>query len=328
MRPTALGLKALGFYGLLTIAFYVSPYTNLFFLLLSFFAALVLLGAAWTKGNLRGVSARVLEPRPVPAAADGTRVDVELAARRPARALAVELVLANRRRAVCIATLDALPAGQPLQVRGRLPALPRGIHRIVAAQVRSSAPVGLWRAQVPATAPSELVVHAAPLDPVHAREAGIADGGDASALTAAQGDAGVAGLRAWRQGDPLRLVHWRATARRRSPVVRELDAGTHHGTAVWLDRRCTAAQLEIALSVIVTLALRARDHDEAIDMRTQGLDARFGAGAEPIDSLLRWTAEATVAGVEDAPPAPLPESVRLPQARVTRDRGAVAGGVS
>ena len=43
MRPTALGIKALVFHACITAAFFVSPYTNLFFLLLGFLTVVVLL---------------------------------------------------------------------------------------------------------------------------------------------------------------------------------------------------------------------------------------------------------------------------------------------
>ena len=52
MRPTALGWKALVFHALLTLAFYVSPYTNLFFLLLTFFVTLLLSSAVWARHNI------------------------------------------------------------------------------------------------------------------------------------------------------------------------------------------------------------------------------------------------------------------------------------
>lgn len=313
MRPTALGLKALAFYGLLTAAFYVSPYTNLFFLLLSFFAGLLLLGAWWTRMNLRRASGRVPQPRPVAAGVEGGKIDVELRARRPCQSVEVVLSLDGRRRSIRVASVDLADGERTIHVTGSLPALSRGVHRVRATSLRSSAPVGLWSAQVAADGPEEIVVHPAPLDPVLARDTGLDLDLDADGRRlAAQSDAGASGLRAWRPGDAVRHVHWRATARRRAPVVREFDAGSRRGMTVWLDRRCEGEELERALSCLVTLALRAVERDCGLDVRTQGLEATFGPGHEPVDDLLRWTATATRAEPDDLPPKAPPQAVRLP----------------
>ena len=78
LRLTPLGAKSVGFLAALTVAFYVSPYTNLFFLLLMFLVTLLAMNVWWTVGNLRGIDAQLADPGPVPA---GTSIQVEARAR-------------------------------------------------------------------------------------------------------------------------------------------------------------------------------------------------------------------------------------------------------
>jgi uncharacterized protein (DUF58 family) len=331
VRPTALGLKALAFHGLLTAAFYVSPYTNLFFLLLSFFVALLLLGAFWTWRNLRRVRARVEAPQVLAAGAAGT-VEVLVEAGHPAALVAVEVRFAGppdahldgriggprgRRRDHPVAEFAELRPGQAERRSGSLPPLGRGRHPVSGWRVRSSAPLGLWTASLPADGPAEVLVHAAPLDPAEARAAGLGaePGSRASAALGPDGEAGVAGLRAWRQGDALRAVHWRATARRRRPIVRECDPGrSERSLTVSFDRRGPAGPaFEHALSTLVSLALRARSRGETLELRTQGRVATFGQGREPIEALLAWTATAAPCAPGEPPPPVAPRgALRLP----------------
>jgi uncharacterized protein (DUF58 family) len=123
------------------------------------------------------------------------------------------------------------------------------------------------------------------------------------------------GLREFRDGDELRAVHWRATARRGALVVKEWEGDAARGLEVVLDRRCAAAELEDALSLISALALVARDDKESLTVHTQGTSSTHGGDHAPWDALFRLLA--TVQAVPDggpAPPAASPAVLRLPLA--------------
>ena len=64
--PTALGWRGAAFYVTLVGAFFAAPYSNLFFLLLSFLTLLSLLNVWWTTRNFKGVTAEVLEIESAP----------------------------------------------------------------------------------------------------------------------------------------------------------------------------------------------------------------------------------------------------------------------
>ena len=92
------------------------------------------------------------------------------------------------------------------------------------------------------------------------------DGQSRRALRRATTDqAEVRGVRAYRPGDPLRDVHWRTTARRGEPMVREYDAAPSPELLLvveaWLPPQPTAAdraRVEAALSLAVTIAVTWR----------------------------------------------------------------------
>jgi len=76
--PTALGIKAVLFYAVLTGAFFAAPYQNLYFMLLVFLTVLGLLCPLWTMRNLAGSTARLEELEPVPAGTSRPlRVDID-----------------------------------------------------------------------------------------------------------------------------------------------------------------------------------------------------------------------------------------------------------
>jgi uncharacterized protein (DUF58 family) len=95
--------------------------------------------------------------------------------------------------------------------------------------------------------------------------AGIGSGDDGSIrLHAGQGEADVV-VRQYRQGDDLRKVHWRSTARRDEIMVRVEERPWRGGTTVLLDHRAAAhhgtgptASIEWAVSFAASVCLHLR----------------------------------------------------------------------
>ena len=143
-------------------------------------------------------------------------------------------------------TLDVSGATRPLLVRvresdgewtsvapptrGRLDATParRGIVRVLTVDVRCAAPLGLvwWGRSIGVTLDRPIEVGPRPAE-VDAPPPTGADGvGHDARLAYGHGDDLVRGVRDYQHGDPIRTVHWPATARHGHLMVRELEAAT------------------------------------------------------------------------------------------------------
>ena len=113
-------------------------------------------------------------------------------------------------------------------VRGRLPLVPmkRGVFTSVLLDVRSAAPLGLvwWKRKVLVELPRPFEIGPRPvevrLDVRRGADDSGSDDGRASSTTA---DA-VKTIREYTAGDPIKLVHWAATARAGELMVKELES--------------------------------------------------------------------------------------------------------
>lgn len=308
MRPTALGIKAIAFYVTVFVSFYVSPYANLFFLLLGFLSVLLFLTLLWTARSLSGVSARVARLAPCPAGGE-LELSAELTSEssKPRFDLGVELATdAGRIRLPRCPVLRG--RDDATRITARVPAPTRGIHTIRSTQLDSAHPFGLVRRRVAIDGPKELIVYPAPLtDSPDGRPQTVVEASERllhASGVASSDELSPEGLRDYRSGDPLRDVHWKASARRRDLVVKTWDVHGDRGIEVVLDRRtCAAEQLEHALSILSTIALRCREKKESVLLVSQDVRRRFGGdGQEPIDELLRWLAQADALPPDAAPP--------------------------
>ncbi len=280
------------------------------------------LGTLWTWTNLHGATGRMPEVRPF-AADRGTTAIVEIVSGGKDR-LSVDVVLrlVGTRGEQVVAHSAVVERAGTGRTPCELPALPRGVHGIRGAFLRSKHPFGLWWRHARIDAPAELIVHPAPLD--ETRVAGrTAEGADLPELHGSQSFDAPAGLREWTVGDALHAIDWRATARRTRPIVKELEREAGRGISVCFDRRCPAATFERCLSALVTLCRHATETDQPLHLTTQGMCATFGDGHRSRDQLLRWLAEAEPLPrhAEPLPPA-TPDAIRLPSRAVVTTGGA------
>ena len=106
----------------------------------------------------------------------------------------------------------------------------------------------------------------------------------------------VAGMRPWRDGDELRNVSWRASARRDEPIVREFEQCGVEQRIVVLDRNCTDAELELRLGVATALLLESKQAGEPVTLIAQNHVETYGGlrGASMVDGLA-WLATCTTA---------------------------------
>lgn len=312
MRLTGFGLRAGLFYVTMLLAFVATPYSNLFFLLLSFLTLLWLACAWWTPRNLRGVRASLSHVEPI--ACDGPAsfsIDVEGSARRHMQ-VAAEIWLESGARA--FGQVAVLEGRSTLRVQ--VPPLARGIHRVRKAYLASGYPLGLFEARQALEGLDELVVYPRPTERAETRGGGDTLADVLGELPGGQGDLQPSGLRDHTDRDELRSVHWRASARRGSLVVKEWEGGGGSGLELLLDRRAESAALEQALSQISAVVAYARDNKELLVLTSQGLQATYGEGHRPWREALHFLAAAQALPANSPAPPPVSPSVtRLPAAR-------------
>ncbi|TNC22639.1 DUF58 domain-containing protein [Amycolatopsis alkalitolerans] len=213
-----------------------------------------------------GASRRLLPDR----VAAGWASEVELALWRNGKLPAGEVLLEDgvpyalgaRPRFV----VERLPHGRVVALRYPLQPMLRGIQQVGPLRATLTDPFGLCEFDRELIGHSRLVV----VPRVVAlwglpNGAGIGAGEDGSVrLHAGQGETDVI-VRHYRQGDDLRKVHWRSTARRDEIMVRVEERPWRGGTTVLLDHRAAAhhgtgptASLEWAVSFAASVCLHVR----------------------------------------------------------------------
>jgi uncharacterized protein (DUF58 family) len=194
-------------------------------------------------------------------------------------------------------------------VQASAPPLRRGLYPVARARLVTTWPLGLFLARRPLPAPAELVVFPAPASRPEAHGGGGPLGELCGFRTVQGGLLQPSALREYRPGDPVRRIHWKASARRGELVLQEWEGGTGNGYEVVLDRRTDEETFEAGLSLLSALALAAREEKEPVTLHTQGLSATFGPKARPWPDLFRFLAGASTLGPEAAPPPPAPPEV-------------------
>lgn len=121
--------------------------------------------------------------------------------------------------------------------------------------------------------------------------AGWPTGGELSAGGAGGGPVGAgpgqdsAFVRSYQQGDDLRKVHWRTSARRDELMVRVEERSGHSGVTVLLDNRAAAhrgagptSSLEYAISLAASMYVHLRQRSPRVRLVTSDGVVRAGAG--------------------------------------------------
>ncbi|OQO94071.1 DUF58 domain-containing protein [Saccharomonospora piscinae] len=231
----------------------------------AFVFALPLCVALLASASRTALSAsRSLLPERVPVGGQGEiQLDLWRTGHMPAGEVLLEdelpYTLGSRPRFV----VERLPHRRPVPLRYPVQPTLRGIHRIGPLRATVTDPFGLCEFERELVPHSRLVVvpRVTTLWGLP-RGAGIGSGDDSSIrLHAGQGQTDVV-VRQYRQGDDLRKVHWRSTARRDELMVRVEERPWHGGTTVLLDRRASAhhgtgtqSSLEWAIELAASMCL-------------------------------------------------------------------------
>jgi uncharacterized protein (DUF58 family) len=307
LRPTALGIKGIAFFAVIEVAYLATPYSNLFFLLLAFLAVLGVVGTVCSLRNVHGIAGEILGVGMAPA---GDPHDVSVRLR--CRGLRGRLRIRGRVAGQWHDLADLPLAEGGSEAVGRLAGLPRGVHALDALRIGSAWPFGILASERTVAAAGEVVAYPRPLGDAQRT---APDGPLAELAARRHGAAGteVAGLRAFRTGDALRHVHWRASARRGSPVVREYEPEANEALEVVVDRRCAPETLEPALGAVTTLLLEAGERKTTVRIASQGHVAVYGPGQRTTAEGLRWLAQVEpLPAAAPPPPAGSAAALRLP----------------
>jgi uncharacterized protein (DUF58 family) len=167
--------------------------------------------------------------------------------------------------------LPGLRRGRSAQATYRLYATGRGRFVVGPPQVRFSDPFALWEDVRPVDSRAEVLVvpSAVRLTGLPAGSGNRSAASGRAAIGSVGGDPDVA-IRNYRNGDDIRTIHWRASARHDDLMVRLEEPVSHGGAVVLLDNRRdahrgsgagSAFETAVTLAASVSLHLVATDHE-------------------------------------------------------------------
>jgi uncharacterized protein (DUF58 family) len=205
---------------------------------------------------------------------------------------------------------DRVPAGGAVDVSAPTRFDRRGVVRLSKVSVSTTFPFGLFRKASDLTLPGELVVWprtdhplGVPTVPGRVRRESRPWRGPAGP----RGE--YRGLRQYRPGDDPRDIHWRSSARRETPVIREYDRDASHTVWICLDLGAQPGDAaEEMLEAAASLAARAMDQGRRFGLAAGERLLRPGMGPAHLESILD-----ALARVRFEPHAPPPAPPAEPE---------------
>ncbi|MDQ4103525.1 MAG: DUF58 domain-containing protein [Actinomycetota bacterium] len=193
--------------------------------------------------------------------------------------------LGGSRRAV----VARLPQHREVRLLYPLHPVERKVHSMGPLMARITDPLGLAEFSRTLAGHSRLVV-----TPAVVSLSGLPTGGELGAGEAGGGRAGAGPgqdgvvVRSYRQGDDMRKVHWRTTARRDELMVRVEEWPEHGGATVLLDHRAVAhrgagptSSLEYAVSMVASVYAHLQRRGQRVRLVTGDGVIRAGAADGP-----------------------------------------------
>jgi uncharacterized protein (DUF58 family) len=195
--------------------------------------------------------------------------------------------------------LAPLTAGKERHAAYRLPTSRRGVLAIGPLEAIRTDPLGLARKRLAVSGTVEIVVYpkvhrVSPPPGGREQPAAVRN----RALAQASRRDTFAGLREYVEGDDLRLVHWRSSARTGELVVRQDETPRPQATAVVLDVRRTAhagTSLEQAVSVAASVVLASQRASQEVVLASTDGTALLLRPTESAAPLLEYLAVAHLA---------------------------------
>ena len=185
-----------------------------------------------------------------------------------------------------------LPAGRTQETAYRHTIARRGRHRLTGMRLATKFPFGLVQKSREVANAAEVIVYPAlvPVSPGVLRGLPVRPGGSQQRLRSRDGD--FFGLRDFRPGDDPRDIHWRTTARRGVPFVRENEDDEGLEATVVLDNAAGAAPeaFEAAVSQAASYALELLGRGFRVALVLRGATLAADTGPAQATRILRTLA--------------------------------------
>jgi uncharacterized protein (DUF58 family) len=182
----------------------------------------------------------------------------------------------------------------------------RGVLRLVPVRLSAAGPLGLWVTRNPRLAvlerPLEIGPRPLPVDLSVTPSVGDADEAEEGCRSDGNVPELVRGARSYVVGDPLRLVHWPATARAGNLMVRELESPGRAPLTIVVDLQGDEDEAEEAAGRAAGVALAALRAGVPVTMATAEAD---GPVLEPVADAVS-VGRRLARAVADPPPVPAP----------------------
>lgn len=258
---------------------------NLGYLLTFMLAGAAVVGMHVTHGNLRGITMNLIAGRAdsMPGnrsigqifAGSTAQIEVRLSHGRKSQRPSVGLALLDAEHAPHWAWAD-VPAQGTSVVNVAFKAKRRGLHRVPNLQAETRYPLGTFRVWTVWRPQSEVLVYPAPEPhppPLPAGEPRAGGGGAARAQQSGEFD----GVRAYRRGDPLKLVVWKKAAKSDEMVSRDTEQAQRY--ELWLDHAtCGTTEHEARLSRLTAWVLAADKRGSDFGLRIPGREIKPANG--------------------------------------------------
>ncbi|MBC7717473.1 MAG: DUF58 domain-containing protein [Pseudorhodobacter sp.] len=232
-----------------------------------------------THGTLRGLNLHLRAPAAVFA---GEPVMLETVLSSPAESTSARYGIGMKIEAAdwySLAWVD-VPAGAQFTARVSFVPATRGRHGVPALSAETRFPTGLFRAWAVWRPAAQVMVYPAPERPAKPLPAAFSvPGGTTRQLSHDGGE--VEGIRAYRRGDPLKMVVWKKAAKAMEAggelVSRDMQATAHR--ELWLDwHSCHPLPGEQRLSRLTSWVVEADRQGARYGLRVPGFEATPNVG--------------------------------------------------
>ena len=260
---------------------------NLLFLLLGAMLGFIVLSSWLSEQAIRGLEIRRLTP---PGVTVGRPVRVTYHVKNRKRRVPTLATYLIENGLSGAAFVMRAAAGESVTVRSENVFIRRGVYPLENLTVSTSFPFGLFTKERDVPLPGELVIW-----PRTDRAVSLpAPPGGGSLPQFSEGSGGVLGargeyrgLREYRSGDDPRDIHWRSTARRGEPVIREYDQDASETVWICLDSRDEPGDAaEAAIETAASLAARAYRDGRRFALATCAGHLEPGTGSAQLERVL------------------------------------------
>ena len=250
---------------------------NLGYLLTFLLAGSAVVGMHVCHGTLRGLTLHLIAPEPQYAGANAT-LDIKLGNERRRTRYAVALSVSGAGHW----SWTDVPAQGSATVQVAFQPHRRGVHRVPTLTAETRFPMGTFRVWTIWRPAAEVLVYPAPELPTPPLPAGEPRGGSAVA-SHASGPGEFDGVRAYRRGDPFKLVVWKKAAKSIAAGTNDLvsrDTQQSQRNELWLDMaQMGLPDIEQRLSRLCAWVLQAERLQIEYGLRLPGIEIAPDNGA-------------------------------------------------